>query len=242
MWRVRQYEEVTSTNDIAKGLALSGGDNTAVIAQRQSAGRGRRGRSFLSPEGGLYLSALWRNCPAGEVMRVTPMAAVAVCRAVESLCPLRCGIKWCNDVVAEGRKLCGILTESALRPEGGIDWLVVGIGVNVAAVPEGVADMAVSLHELGCDVPPMALAEAILEQLTALRRDLSAPEAWLYDYRCRCINVGKPVRVLRGGGEQPALALAVDDEFGLTVRYGDGVTETLRSGEVSVRGLYGYTE
>lgn len=242
MWRVQQYDEVTSTNDIAKALALSGADNTAVVARRQSAGRGRRGRSFLSPEGGLYLSALWRNCPQGEVMRVTPMAAVAVCRAVESLCPLRCGIKWCNDVVVEGRKLCGILTESSLRPEGGIDWLVVGIGVNVSSVPAGVADVAVSLRELGCDAKPEALREAILTQLTALRRDLSAPEEWRQDYRRRCVNVGKAVRVVRGDGEQAALALAVDDEFGLTVRYGDGVTETLRSGEVSVRGLYGYTE
>lgn len=242
MWRVQRYDEVTSTNDIAKALALSGGDNTAVIARQQSAGRGRRGRSFLSPEGGLYLSALWRDCPQELVMRVTPMAAVAVCRAVESLCPLRCSIKWCNDVVVAGRKLCGILTESSLRPEGGIDWLVVGIGVNVASVPADVADMAVSLRELGCDVSPETLAEAILTQLTALRRDLSAPEEWRQDYRCRCVNVGRPIRVVRSDGEIPALALAVDDEFGLTVRYRNGVTETLRSGEVSVRGLYGYTE
>lgn len=242
MWRVQRYEEVTSTNDIAKALALSGADDTAVIARQQSAGRGRRGRSFLSPEGGLYLSALWQGCPQEEVMRVTPMAAVAVCRAIESLCPLRCGIKWCNDVVVANRKLCGILTESSLRPEGGIDWLVVGIGVNVSSVPADVADMAVSLHALGCDISPESLAEAVLEQLTALRRDLSAPEEWRQDYRRRCVNVGKPVRVVRPDGERSALALAVDDEFGLTVRYPSGVTETLRSGEVSVRGLYGYTE
>lgn len=244
MWRVQRYEEVTSTNDICKQLAQSGGDNTAVIAKRQSAGRGRLGRSFLSPEGGLYLSALWRGCESGEVMRVTPMAAVAVCRAIETLCGAKCAIKWCNDVVLHGKKLGGILTESALRPDGGAEWLVVGIGINVAggAWPPEVASIATSLAAEGYSVDCDALAREILCQLTTLRQALPAPNDWRYDYRARCLNVGHPVRVLHPNGERAALALAVDDDFGLTVRYGDGQTETVRSGEVSVRGLYGYTE
>lgn len=244
MWQTVRYEETTSTNDICKQLAQSGRDNNAVIALRQTAGRGRLGRSFLSPEGGLYLSALWRGCERAEVMRVTPMAAVAVCRAIETLCSAHCAIKWCNDVVLHGKKLCGILTESSLQPDGGADWLTVGIGINVAtpALPPEIASFATSLAAEGYSVDRDALAEEILCQLSALRQALATPNDWRYDYRARCLNVGKPVRLLRGGGETSALALAIDDDFGLTVRYGDGQTETVRSGEVSVRGLYGYTE
>lgn len=244
MWHTLHYETVSSTNELARQLAQQGADDTAVLALQQTAGRGRLGRSFQSPQGGLYLTALWRGCPAEQLLYVTPMAAVAVCRAIETLCPARCAIKWCNDVVLHGKKLCGILTESALRPDGGADWLAVGIGINVAdtAFPPEVATIATSLAAEGYAVDRDALAKAVLCQLTTLRQALSAPNDWRYDYRARCVNVGKPIRVLREGAETPALALAVDDDFGLTVRYGDGRTETVRSGEVSVRGLYGYTE
>ena len=107
-WDVLRYDTVDSTNNVCKALAAQGLDSTAVIARAQTAGKGRLGRSFQSPEGGLYLSALWQDCPAGQLLTVTPLAAVAVCRAVESLCDTDCGIKWCNDVVLHGKKLCRI--------------------------------------------------------------------------------------------------------------------------------------
>ena len=235
MWRVIRYEQVGSTNEVCKALAARGADDTAVTALTQTAGKGRLGRSFQSPEGGLYLSALWRDCGGAELLRVMPMAAVAVCRAVERLC---------NDVVLAGRKLCGILTESQLRPDGGAEWLVVGIGVNVGqtAFPADIADTATSLALCGYEVDRDALAEAILEELDGLRAGLERPEAWRTEYRARCVNMGKAVRVLRGGEARQARALDIDGEFGLTVEYEDGSRETVRSGEVSVRGLYGYIE
>lgn len=244
MWRVIRYEQVGSTNEVCKALAARGADDTAVTALTQTAGKGRLGRSFQSPEGGLYLSALWRSCGGAELLRVTPMAAVAVCRAVERLCGAKCGIKWCNDVVLAGRKLCGILTESHLRPDGSAEWLVVGIGVNVAqtAFPSDIADTATSLALCGYEVDRDALAEAILEELDGLRAGLERPEAWRTEYRARCVNIGKAVQVLRGGEARQARALDIDGEFGLTVEYEDGSRETVRSGEVSVRGLYGYIE
>lgn len=244
MWRVIRYEQVGSTNEVCKALAARGADDTAVTALTQTAGKGRLGRSFQSPEGGLYLSALWRDCGGAELLRVTPMAAVAVCRAVERLCGAKCGIKWCNDVVLAGRKLCGILTESQLRPDGSAEWLVVGIGVNVAqtAFPSDIADTATSLALCGYEVDRDALAEAILEELDGLRAGLERPEAWRAEYRARCVNMGKAVRVLRGGEARQARALDIDGEFWLTVEYEDGSRETVRSGEVSVRGLYGYIE
>ena len=116
-WDVLRYDTVDSTNNVCKALAAQGLDSTAVIARAQTAGKGRLGRSFQSPEGGLYLSALWQDCPAGQLLTVTPLAAVAVCRAVESLCDTDCGIKWCNDVVLHGKKLCGILTEIGIEAE-----------------------------------------------------------------------------------------------------------------------------
>lgn len=243
-WDVLRCDEVDSTNDVCKGLAAQGADDTAVIARRQTAGRGRLGRSFRSPEGGLYLSVLWRGCPAGQLFTVTPLAAVAVCRAVEKTCGAECGIKWCNDVVLNGKKLCGILTESSLRPDGSAEWLVVGIGINVAqtGLPGDIADFAASLAMQGFSVFPDALADALLEQLTALRQALPHPQLWREEYRRRCVNLGRPVRVLRGDGARQAEALDIDRQFGLTVRYENGETETVRSGEVSVRGLYGYSE
>ena len=176
-WDVLRYDTVDSTNNVCKALAAQGLDSTAVIARAQTAGKGRLGRSFQSPEGGLYLSALWQDCPAGQLLTVTPLAAVAVCRAVESLCDTDCGIKWCNDVVLHGKKLCGILTESSLLPDGSAAWLVVGIGVNVgqASFPPDIADMATSLALQELDVSPDALADAILAQLTAMRTVLTDP-------------------------------------------------------------------
>ena len=243
-WSILRCDEVDSTNNVCKTLAAQGADDTAVIARRQTAGKGRLGRSFRSPEGGLYLSVLWRGCPAGQLLTVTPLAAVAVCRAIEQTCGAVCGIKWCNDVVLDGKKLCGILTESSLRPDGGAEWLVVGIGVNVAQTtfPADIADTATSLALCGYEVDRDALALAILAELDGLREALPHPDAWRAEYRARCVNMGKAVRVLRGGEARQARALDIDGEFGLTVAYEDGGRETVRSGEVSVRGLYGYIE
>ncbi len=243
-WDILRYDTVDSTNNVCKSLAEQGADSVAVIAGAQTAGKGRLGRSFQSPAGGLYLSALWRNCPSDQLFSVTPMAAVAVCRAIEDVCGAVCGIKWCNDVVLDGKKLCGILTESSLRPDGSAEWLVTGIGINAeqAAFPPDIAQVATSLSMQGYSASPDALAGALLEQLTAMRQALPHPQAWWEEYRRRCVNLGKPVRVLRGETARQATALDVDERFGLMVRYGNGETETVRSGEVSVRGLYGYIE
>ena len=242
---VYHYDAVDSTNTQCRRLAAEGVVNAVVTADCQTAGRGRMGRSFQSPPGlGLYLSVLWRGCPAEQLLTVTPLAAVAVCRAIQQVCGAVCGIKWCNDVVLDGKKLCGILTESSLRPDGGAEWLVVGIGVNVAqtAFPPDIAGMAASLAMQGYSVSPDTLAEVLLEQLTAMRQALPHPQAWREEYRRRCVNLGRPVRVLRGDASRQAAALDVDQQFGLTVRYENGETDTVRSGEVSVRGLYGYIE
>ena len=152
---------------------------------------------------------------------------------------------WCWG----GRKLAGILTEMSLEGESGhVSHVVVGIGINVHQQPEDfageVADIATSLDlSLGGRFCRAQLAAALLEEMDYLRREvLFAPERWLADYRAACLNIGRTVRLLRGDTRETVQALRIDERYGLVVRHEDGTEETVRSGEVSVRGLYGYTE
>ena len=249
-WEI--LESVDSTNSACRRLALENApDGTVVMSDCQTAGRGRQGRSFQSPAGqGLFFSILWRpGCAPEKLLPLTALSAVAVRRAIGRVCPVEAQIKWPNDLVAGNRKLAGILTEMAVEGESGlISHVVVGIGINVhqrASDFEGeVRDIATSLDmAAGESVCRGALAAALLEEMDYLRREvLFAPEKWLEDYRAACVNIGKPVQLIRGEQRQPVQALAVDEQFGLVVRHQDGCMETVRSGEVSVRGLYGYAE
>lgn len=248
----RVLSETDSTNSACRRLALEGApDGTVVLADCQTAGRGRRGRSFQSPAGkGLFFSILWRpDCAPEKLLPLTALSAVAVCRAIRQVCGAQAQIKWPNDLVLSGRKLAGILTEMALEGESGhVSHVVVGIGVNVhqrlTDFDGEVAQIATSLDlALGGSVCRAQLAAALLEEMDILRREvLFAPEKWLAEYRAACLNIGKTVQLIWGEEREPAQALAVDDRYGLVVRHRDGRVETLRSGEVSVRGLYGYAE
>ena len=248
----RVLSETDSTNSACRRLALEGApDGTVVLADCQTAGRGRRGRSFQSPAGkGLFFSILWRpDCAPEQLLPLTALSAVAVCRAIRQVCGAQAQIKWPNDLVLSGRKLAGILTEMALEGESGhVSHVVVGIGVNVhqrlTDFDGEVAQIATSLDlALGGSVCRAQLAAALLEEMDILRREvLFAPEKWLAEYRAACLNIGKTVQLIWGEEREPAQALAVDDRYGLVVRHRDGRVETLRSGEVSVRGLYGYAE
>ncbi len=214
-------------------------DGAAVVAFEQSAGRGRSGRSFLSPEGGLYLSVLLR--PETEPERLptlTPLAALAVCRAVEAVCGLRSAIKWPNDVVLGGKKICGILVESVLGGERPCVIVGVGVNANTPAFPEELREIAGSVAAvLGHEIDLNALAAALLEELDALYAAWLADEGCgLAEYRARCLTLGREVAVAGRRGT----ARAVGDDYSLLVEWPDGSVESLRFGEVSVRGLYGY--
>ena len=243
-------DTVDSTNTECKRQAMAGApDGLVVISEEQTGGRGRRGRSFVSPPGkGLYLSVLLKpDCPLAQVPTLTAWSAVAVCDAVEQVCGVRPGIKWPNDVILEGRKLCGILTELELEAEtAALRYVVVGIGVNISQTeadfgPE-VAPVAVSLAQALGKAPRRAeVARALLDSLDRLYADFPQEGSrWLERYRADCLTVGKPIRVLSAGGERAGTALGIDEEFALRVAWEDGREETLSSGEVSVRGLLGY--
>lgn len=243
-------DTVDSTNNEIKRRAVGEvPDGLAVAAGEQTGGRGRRGRSFVSPPGkGLYLSVLLKpDCPLAQVPTLTAWSAVAVCDAIEQVCGVRPGIKWPNDVILEGRKLCGILTELELEAEtAALRYVVVGIGVNISQKeadfgPE-VAPVAVSLAQALGKAPRRAeVARALLDSLDRLYADFPQEGGrWLERYRADCLTVGKPIRVLSAGGERGGTALGIDEEFALRVAWEDGREETLSSGEVSVRGLLGY--
>ena len=248
------FNELDSTNIRAKQLALEGApDGTVVTADCQSAGRGRMDRSFQSPKGkGVYLTVLLRpHLPPERLLPVTAMAGVAVCDAVEELCGVRPGLKWPNDPVLGGKKLCGILTELSLEGETGrVQYLVLGIGVNVLHVAEDfspeVAEMATSLSlALGHPVSRPALAAAEIRALDRLYASLLAGDLtpYLAAYRRSCVNLGRTVQLISpDGSRETAQALDVDEDFSLVVRTASGAVKTVRSGEVSVRGMYGYTE
>lgn len=244
-WHV--FPTVDSTNLVCKRMAAQGApDGTVVIAREQTAGRGRLGRSFQSAPGlGLYLSILWRPRTAPETWMALPaLGAVAAVRAVEQTCGLPVEIKWPNDLVCGGKKLGGILTESVLL--GAETAVVLGIGINVSHRAEDfdgeVGALAASLEMVtGRPVSCAALAAALMMELDCLRREaLEEPQRWLAEYRAACLTVGKEVQILAAGAVRRAVALGVDEGFGLRVRYEDGREETVRAGEVSVRGLYGY--
>ena len=243
-------DSIDSTNTQCKRLAAEGAaDGTVVISEQQTAGRGRKGRSFQSPQGlGLYLSVLWRpQCAPTQLLPLTSLAAVAVSRAIERVTGEAAAIKWPNDLLLRDRKIAGILTEMSLEGESGqIDYVVLGIGINVhqtdADFTPDVAAMASSLDAvLGRKVSRPQLAAALMEELDILRNEiLWHPERYWEAYCKRCLTIGRTVQLIRGDGRCTAQAIGVDEQFGLIVHHEDGTQETVRSGEVSVRGLYGY--
>ena len=244
---VHVLEEVGSTNNAAKQLAAEGCPAcTCVLAERQTAGKGRRGRGFASAPGGLYFSIVLRPGVLPEqLLHLTAMTAVAVRRAILETTGLDVDIKWTNDLVYGSRKLCGILTELSIQAETReVDYVVAGIGVNCnqTAFPPEIADVAASIRmETGREVDRSLLANAMLRQFQALARGLlTEKEAWLAEFAAHCVTLGRQVQVIRGDSVREAVAEGIDENAALLVRYTDGTREAVSSGEVSVRGMYGY--
>ena len=249
-WRdtLHWYTDIDSTNTRAKLLARQGAPHgTVLIAGHQTGGRGRMGRTFQSPEGmGVYLSVILRpNCKPESLMHLTCAAGVAMVRAVEKVCGVRPQVKWINDLVVKGKKLGGILTEMSVD-KGMVDYAVIGIGINclqeVQDFPPEIAGLATSLSlTAGKKIPPEALAAAMVEALWQMDRILFTEKQQLMaDYKNNCITLGKDIQVIRGDRVIPGKAIDLDEDGGLLVVYSDGSAETVSSGEVSVRGMYGY--
>ena len=228
-------DHLPSTNTAARTLARAGAaEGTVVVARSQSAGRGRRGRSFFSPDGGVYMSVILRPGATMTAGDITACAAIAVARAIERLCVAKVGIKWVNDLFINDRKVCGILTEGECAADGTLTYAILGIGVNVAPTvfPDDIP--ATSLANEGHTVDRAALIAAVLEEWEALYTTYD-PTTILTESRHRSVILGREVTVYQGSKAYTATALDITAHGHLTVRTATGDVITLSSGEVSIK-------
>ena len=234
----RVFHTLDSTNAEAHRL-LARGENCPllVLSEEQTAGRGRQGREFYSPEGtGLYMTlAVQPRMEFSQAALLTTAAAVAVVQAIESLTDRHPAIKWVNDIFLDGKKLGGILTEATGDFETGrVDSALIGIGLNVRteAFPDPLRGAATSLQLPGLSRNRLA-AEIVNRLLSIVAR---LPErAFLDFYRARCLALGREIEFVREGNVFRAFAESIDDAGGLCLRYADGSRETLRAGEIHLR-------
>ena len=242
------YHDVTdSTNNQAKALVKQGAPHgTVVIAERQTGGRGRLGRRFSSPAGmGVYMSVILRlQETPDQLMHLTCASAVAACDAVEKAAGLRPNIKWTNDLVYEGRKLGGILTELVI--ENGETAVIIGIGINccqkTSDFPEDIQSFAGSLAIVsGHSIDRAKVAAALIEAFCDMADHLQSDKSVILDaYRQNCITLGKQISLQKADEIRHGSALDIDENGALIVEFSDKLTETVNAGEVSVRGMYGY--
>lgn len=244
--QVLVYDTLGSTNDEAKILARDHEDKEIlIIAEEQVSGRGRRGRQWESPKAsGIYMSLLLRpDLRPNQASMMTLIAGLALSDAIKSETGLEASIKWPNDIVIAGKKVCGILTEMSAELNE-IHYLVVGIGINVntQVIPESIISLATSLSiEVGDTVNRKTLLKAVLTRFNELYRqfiDVGDLSFLMDSYNASCITVGREVKVT-GKESWTGFAKAVLADGGLLVEK-EGKDQVVYAGEVSVRGLYGY--
>lgn len=242
------HEETVSTNLDAKQLAEEGAESgTLVVSEMQTAGRGRRGRTWISPAGeAVYMSLLLRpSCKPEQASALTLVMALAVLEAVEELKPESCGIKWPNDIVMNGKKICGILTEMSVE-KNEISHVVIGVGINAnqSSFDQEISETATSLFlELGKRVDRSWLISRVMHHFEEAYEEYE--KTWdltgLVDrYNRYLLNKDRQVRVLDPKEEYEGTALGINAQGELLVRKQDGELTEVYAGEVSVRGIYGY--
>lgn len=235
-------ESADSTNNRLRELAFAGvPEGQVVLANEQTGGRGRRGRTFVSPKDqGIYLSILFRpeSLPS-DMTEITAWTAVAVSNAIEAVCGVRPGIKWVNDLFLNQKKICGILTEMSVESESGqIQYVLIGIGVNVSEsetdFPEEIRPIATSIQkETNKTCMRAQLAAKMIEELDRMRSLWpQGKQRYLDAYRAASVTVGEKVAVIRPQGEKTGTAVRINDDFSLLVRFADGSEESIAHGEV----------
>jgi BirA family biotin operon repressor/biotin-[acetyl-CoA-carboxylase] ligase len=240
------HHSIDSTNNEAKRIIAASADSvpygTVIIAEEQTAGRGRRGREFASPaSGSVYMSFILAPAEqAGAPFIITIMAAVAVCEAIEEISGQIPRIKWVNDIFIDRKKICGILTEAVSDVESGsIESIVLGIGVNInvpqSMFPKELRDIAGSLQ-----LDPgerNRFTAALVRRVQAGYERLQAGISPIEDYRSRSLAIGRKITVsgAKSGESKEATAKDILEDGSLLIEYKDGSKEALRSGEVSIR-------
>lgn len=241
-------KEVDSTNNLAKRLAEDGAPHGALaVAESQQNGKGRRGRSWISPPGtGIWMSIVMRPdfIPA-KASALTLVAALAVQRAIAEMLEVESFIKWPNDIVVDGRKICGILTEMNSDMDG-IHYIITGIGINVNqdSFPEELEKTATSLKiQTRREVRRAKLIGEVLKWMEVYYNIFIRTEDMsllIREYNQVMVNRGREVTVLEPKGRWTGIAQGINQEGELLVETAGGAVRTVGSGEVSVRGIYGY--
>ena len=245
---IRYFERITSTNQMARRLGEEGApEGTLVIADEQTQGKGRTGRHWTTPPGTAVAMTLLlrpRIAPA-HISMVTLVMGLAVAAACRQLYGIEAGIKWPNDVVINGKKVCGILTEMSAELSA-VHYIVIGTGINtnIREFPPEIKDTATSLLlELGHEVNRAELIAGTMEhfeiryEMFLKTQDLSG---LMDEYNSMLVNKGRGVRVLLPEGGFNGVAQGINKKGELLVTREDGTLENVYAGEVSVRGIYGY--
>lgn len=233
--------EVDSTNNYAKKLAVNGAENgTTVVSDYQTSGKGRMGRSFFSPKGtGLYVSLIIRpDMDIISAQLITSCTAVAVAEAVEKLCNCEIKIKWVNDLFLNGKKLCGILTEASMNfEEKNLDYAVIGIGINICTAedtPYELKGIITSIEqETGKTIDRNALCGEILNSLEKHILNIKSRK-FMDEYRRRSFIFGKHVEIAGNCKLEKGIAIGIDENANLIVKLDDGQEITVNSGEARI--------
>lgn len=239
--KIHHYSSINSTNIKLKEEAKNGAlEGTVIIADSQFQGHGRFDRVFHSPKNGIYMSILLRPQFSGfNATLVTTAAAVAVAKAVEDLSGKETKIKWVNDVLISGKKICGILTEGAINPETLTpDYIVVGIGINAFKPQDGfdpeIQNIADAVFDTESeDLKARLIAETINNFMNYYTK--LTDKVFLECYRSRSAVIGKEITVIKNTIHYPAKALEIDNDCRLLVEYPDKSKEYLSSGEISIK-------
>lgn len=242
-YNVLVYPTVDSTNNEAKKLAAKGSaEGTVVVSEEQTAGKGRLGRRFESPKKtGIYMSILLRpKFSAEESLFITTSAAVAVAKSIEKVSGKETKIKWVNDIYIDEKKICGILTEASINFEsGGLEYAVVGIGINVK-LPEGgfpseIAHIAGAVYDYECgdDVRSRIIA-SVINTFFELYKKLPQKD-YIEEYRKRSLLTGREVEFTAFDKENSGIVIDIDDEARLLVRLKDGTVHAFSTGEVTLK-------
>jgi len=239
--KIHYFSEVTSTNDVAKKLATLGAEEgTMVIAEAQTCGRGRLGKGWLSPKGGLWFSViLYPKVKAKDAFKITFLTAVAIAKTIKKMLKLNAEIEWPNDVLVNGKKVCGILTETSIRGDT-LDSVIVGVGINANIdsnfFPEDLKKIATTLSaEVKKEVDREKLLRKLLEELEVYYRMLKENnfDSILEEWKQLNHLFGANVEVISFNEKIEGQAVNVDQNGALIIKLADGTTRKVFSGDVT---------
>ena len=237
---VKIFETLESTNITAKNEAKNGAaEGTLIIARSQSGGRGRLGRSFYSPKGtGIYLSIVLKpDILSEDITLITPIAAISVSKAIETVTKKSPLIKWVNDIFLNNKKVCGILSEAMLNSEGSAEYVILGIGINlitpVDGYPDDIKDIAGSVYQKDETPNINSLIAAVVNNFFEMYKDLNSP-ALPNEYQNRMMLTGSNINYIKNGVQESGVVMGIDKNFHLIVKKENGDLAHLQSGEITI--------